>query len=351
MAIPQSPDIIKQSREDERDQSIIKIAVLLFFALLFSVGTIFFFFQFLDTARIPFLFLSLGTAILTLGATLLNAILIKNEIVVSIIALAQGIVPLVLFGDRIYPTPSFVLLGGALLFGILLLLASLRGAHALKQLTSVRFFQVSHIVVPRAITALLIFLSVLVYLAYFEWGALSPDVGKAFVRGVVRSSVPIVRIWLPGFSEEASVEETLSMLARTQLERTVVRPDLPLPSNFTGDFNQLPPSFRAQLVEHTVQNLKEGFEQTFGIPLLMNSSISEIAYDLAAARIGRLSAAERTTLGIALAFSLFSLAKGITLFLSWVVSLFAFLVFKLLIVIGFAHTAEELRNREFVILS
>jgi len=351
MTIPQNPEIVRQAREDERDQSIIKITLLSLFAFLFSFGTIFFFVQFLEAARLPFLLLAFGGAVFALGMTLLNAVLIKNEIVVGIVALVQGFIPLALFGERIYPNPSLVLLGGSLLFGILLLLASLRGARALKQLMSVRFFQVSHIVTPRAITALLLFLSVLIYLAYFEWGALSPAAGKIFVRGFVRSAVPVVRIWLPEFSADASVEETLTVLAETQLERTLVHPDLPLPSNFTGDFNQLPPSFRAQVIDSVVKNLKEGFEQTFGAPLPMNVSISDAAYDLAAVRVERLSAGERTTLGIALAFSLFSLAKGITLFLSWVISLFAFLIFKLLVATGFAHVAEELRNREFVILS
>ena len=348
MAITSSPNIVSQSREDERDGSIVKLAVLGVIELTFSFAAFSVFFRFLETAQFGFLYAALGFVFGAVGVLLLNAVFIKNEFVAGAFALVAGLLPLLVFLNH---WPSSLLIGTSVLLGLLLASVSMRGVRILKQLSSVRFFHVSHSVVPRAITAFFLFFSVLLYLAYFEWGVFTAPVGKTFVEGVVRIAAPVIRIRVPSFSERAPLRETISEFARGELQRAPLTLEVPVSSGFSGSFGELPPSVQGQIVNRAAAELEKALEGAVGVPVPFDASFSDATYAVLDARLAEWSPRGKAMLGAIAALSLFSILKGISLLLSWLVSLFAFLVYKFLVSVGFAHTSEELRNREFVILS
>ena len=127
--------------------------------------------------------------------------------------------------------------------------------------------------------------------------------------------------------------------------------EVPVSSGFSGSFGELPPSVQGQIVNRAAAELEKALEGAVGVPVPFDASFSDATYAVLDARLAEWSPRGKAMLGAIAALSLFSILKGISLLLSWLVSLFAFLVYKFLVSVGFAHTSEELRNREFVILS
>ena len=73
---------------------------------------------------------------------------------------------------------------------------------------------------PKIVTGFLIFLSVVLYLNYFEWGKFTEAMGRRLVSGTITASEPVARVIVPGISLNGTVRNLLRSLGAEKLSRT-----------------------------------------------------------------------------------------------------------------------------------
>ncbi|MCP6719868.1 MAG: hypothetical protein KJI72_00895 [Patescibacteria group bacterium] len=344
-----NPTVISQSKESEEDRSLWKIIILVLFGAGFIFATTYFFNKFLLTADYSRLFFSLLFGGGFLVVMILQIFFIKGRFNMVVVMFLQGITPLIVFYSRIYPSPSLVLIAGSLIFFIFLVFAAVRGQRVLSNSLEIKFFFTARSILPRAVTGLLIFLTIVFYLNYFSWGNFNDELGRVLVGQTLASSQPIVGLVFSDISFNKTVQSFLDVIALNQLRK--------IPSSMGEteadpaiNFQRLPPPEKAEAVRRFSLELKKELEKVVG-PLNASAPVTGEVFRITKDYFNGLSAALKSALSLALALAFFFGVKGIAVLLYWFIELVAFVLFKFLLISGFAHITLENRGREFVMLS
>lgn len=337
-----NPTIISQSKEAEEDRSIWKIIVLAIVGAGLIFGATYFFNTFLLTANYRILLLSsiLGGGFFIV--TVLETLFIKSRFKIGVIMLLNSIVPLAVFYPELYPNPSVILLTGSLLLFVFLIFAVTNALKMLSNSLKIRFFSISKAVLSKAVTGLLIFLSVVLYLQYFGWGRFNDALGRDLVGQTLDSSRPIVGLWFSGVSFSGTVGDFLDGITESQLRK--------IGPNGARDFQKLSPPEKTEAIRQLSLKLKKELEKVVG-PLRTDQPLKEAVYSIGKGYVNNLSPTVQSALGVLAALAFFLTVKGIAVLLYWLIGLMAFVVYKFLLIIGFAHISLESRSREFVMLS
>jgi hypothetical protein len=104
------------------------------------------------------------------------------------------------------------------------------------------------------------------------------------------------------------------------------------------------------MIQEVADKLRSAFEGTYG-SLDNSQTMSEAIFAVFSGWFKTIDEKTVGTLPAMFAIAAFFAAKGIFALFYWLGSLIAFLIYKFLIVTGFAHTSLETRRREFVVLS
>lgn len=348
-------NVVSQSRDEERDGPIWKIALLGLFgagAILLATASLV---SYLSTATSELFFVIAGAGLIAVVVFVLQAFFIKSTLLLRTLVLIETALPLVLFADRLLPVPSPVLLGAVGFFFLFTNSGSLRGARQAAASTAVRFFDIARTVISKALTGALLFTVALIYLTYFSWGTLHEAVGRRFVNQVLTSAEPALKLYFARASVDQTVGEFLTEVVRAKLEGG--RDDLLdqlAPSGGNGEvlemFRNLPPPQRDAVVAQTTERFRVSLEPFLGT-LNPSEPVRDAIYRVLRERLSGLSPSQYATFtvgGLALVF--FTLKGFLSLF-HWFIALVAYLVFKLLVALGFARVGVATQTREFVILS
>jgi hypothetical protein len=224
-----------------------------------------------------------------------------------------------------------------------------RGRNLLENSIKVKFFDTARNILPKAATGLLLFACVLFYLNYFEWGNFTPAMGHKIVTGVLLDAEPIVKVIVPSVSLGATIGEVSRSLAFEQLRNA----KLQVPGVTSGpetDFRSLPNLDQQKLADKAAEQLLSIFESRFG-PVNPNEKITDFAYTLVNKYTSSSLGGYPWVLPLVSVFIFFTAVKGVLVLLYWFFALIAYLIFKLLLVFGFAYSSMETRSREFFLLS
>jgi hypothetical protein len=193
--------------------------------------------------------------------------------------LVASLAPLILFRDHLYPDPSYLLGGGALVAFLVLSAAVTRGRQSLENSLKIRFFQVAKTVTPKAITGILIMVSILFYLNYFSWGKFNDTLGRTFITQLLVGAEPAIRLWFPGVSFNQTVGDFLKAIAAREVERVKLPLVTRSETNFQLDVSQLPPAERERLETRVAGELQKSLEAIVG-PLDPKESLTDGVYRL-----------------------------------------------------------------------
>ncbi|MDI6734141.1 MAG: hypothetical protein QMD50_01440 [Patescibacteria group bacterium] len=344
----QNPTIISQSKEIEVDQSFYKIVILGVFAAGLNVAGVYFFNQFLITAESGNLILSLIAGILFLALIILQVFLIKSRFRLGLLMFVEAFAPVVLFYSRftVFNEIPFPLVIGAVIFFVFLCVASMRGHRTLANSLKIKFWVVAKSVTPKATSGLLLFFAVLIYLNYFKWGNFNETLGQRFVSESIRSSEAAIRIWIPNFSSNKPIGDTINDFIESQLKN--------MKADKSGDlkvnFDQLPEAAQKIMIEEAAKGIKGYLGKTLS-SFNVKDSLSDVVYRFLKNYAERLSATSKSMVGIVISLLIFFALKGIAALFYWFIELIGYLIFKFVLVTNFAHINLETRSREFVILS
>lgn len=364
--MPPTPVIISQSREAEVDRSILKILLFAFFGIGLNVLSVYLFTQFLLTLTLRNFLSWFITAIVFFVFVVLQTIFIKSFAKLQLVMFLHGIAPVSLFLSNIYPNTSMVIVIGVVVFALSLMNSSGRGLKMLANSLTIKFFQIARAILPRAMTGMLLFLSLLTYFYYFELGKFTSRLGQSIVYEVLSSADPLLNVWFPGASFNNDIDEFLGKVAETELRK--------MPKNIIGgsattaqidslaslainpefaeriDFNALPEPIRAKIIREAAGRIKTSLEEVIG-PLPEEQQVKDIIFSIVAKYVADFSANMGWLFSVIVVAAAFFTLRGIFSLFKWLISLIAFILFKFLVITGFAYTNLETRSREFVLLS
>ncbi|MDO8469776.1 MAG: hypothetical protein Q7S84_02010 [bacterium] len=343
------PQIISESRVPNEDTNVWKIGAV---AILFAASGLLVVTRAQALMSAP----SAGRAWLALAALVcfgvigtLVPFLVKNRSVLAMAALVACLLPVVGFASRFtgaeFPT---VLVIGFIVYATLVLRAFVRAAGAVKNSVRVRFFAIARTVLPRLATAALLFASLLVYLNYTVWGGFTPELRGTLVRATASTADPVLQLWFPGVSFEMTGTEFFRATAAAELKHLY-------PKTITGEvsgqltdgFLALPPPAQEQLIAEAAVQIQKSFERFAG-PLDERLPMRDALATALERYVATLPTSAMWLLGVICALLIFGTLKSFASLTYWVVEGIAFLIFKFLLLTGFAKMNVEMRSHEFV---
>ncbi len=342
--------VISESKEAETDRSVWKIIILGVLGVVASVASVSGFNRLLLGANYLYFWPTVIAFTLFLVLSILQIFLIKNLYKLAVIAFLESAVPLALFWDKLYPQTSVMLVVGAAFAFIFLFAAAKQGRGVLENSIKMRFFEATRSFLPKIATGFLIFLSLILYLNYFEWGNFSEAMGHQVVTGILLGSEPIVKVIVPAVSFQSTIRDLLKSLATDELDKTKIAIPGVSPSSPETDFQSLPKQDQERLIDQATDQLQNKVIDQFG-NVDPNEKVTDFAYDLIQRYFATLTKSSPWILPALAILFFFCAMKGILVFLYWFIALLAFLVFKMLVVFGFAYMNLETRSREFILLS
>ncbi|MBI2278995.1 MAG: hypothetical protein HYU81_02965 [Candidatus Brennerbacteria bacterium] len=348
-----SVNVVSQSKDEERDTKPLKIAGFAAAAIGANLLAVKSLTAYLAAATPELLLVAAGAGTLFIATLTLQAFFVKSSLLLRGLVLAEILAPLAFFTERLFPSPSVPLLVAALLFFLFAATGSVRGLRHAATGISVRFFDIAHAVIPKAITGALLFMTVVTYLTYVSWGTIGETMGKKFVSQFLSSSEPLVRLYAPRFSAGQSVGTLFEDVVRAELEKgrgATLENIATTEGSPEVVFRDLPVPVRDALVAQATERLRRSIEPAVG-PLDPQETVRDAAYRILERRISSLSPSQYAAFSVGAFVLVFFSLKGFFSLFHWLIALIAYLVFKFLMALGFARVGVATQTREFVLLS
>lgn len=345
-----SPIVLSESREAEADNKLWKLFLLLVLGALVNVFCIYAFLKLLIGAEYVYFIYTLAAAGLFLSFVILQSFFIKSRPKLFGILAFETLVPLVFFIKELtVPSSSLILLVGGAVSAVLVASGGLRGARALSETIKIRFFEVAKVITPKVTTGIVLFLSVVMYVSYFQAGHFNEGTTEMVFKRTLSLSTPALQVWLPGITFSDTLEDFLARSAEQQLNRmassgpSLAVTDKPL------DISSLPSAAKKKILLELSAQIRTAIEQYTG-PLNPKATLGDELYRVIKNYFKKFSAVAQFATGIGVSVLFFFALKGIFAVLYFVIWFVSFLLFKFFLSINFAHVALQTRSREFIVL-
>jgi hypothetical protein len=237
---------------------------------------------------------------------------------------------------------SQAIVGGCVVAVACFAAAYSRGQKELEEAIKIRFFSVVRIVIPVVVMGVSVFVGTMLYGAV----ATQPlsDVASLllprslFQTILVRSS----GLLAPAFGGDVDFSLSLRQLTARAVDNALIESGVPASS--------LSPTAKDQLVQKYLPDIEKKFEMITGGPMQLDEPIAQALYDGLASRLNALEGnAKIMTLVAVIVLVVLTLMAFIPL-LNFVVGGIGFVVYELLLAIGFGVITHETRSKEVVVL-
>ncbi len=343
--------VISQSKEQEADTNIWKLAILGLLGVLSAFLASYYVNEFFITIDSHFLLLGFLFSSFVIIFSVLNAFFVKNKWLLFSITVFESIIFFFSFFRMGGSHPSVFFMAALVLFLYFVIQGTEGARKALVNSVHIRFFQVARIVSSKTITAFLIFLSLITYVYYIEQGNLNDKAGKIFTNYFLDSARPVIELEIPGISFDGSVHDFIRTLTNHALQKSRISIADPTggKKTFELNFSDLPNQQKEALIETTSRNIRESMEKSVG-PLNEKESVRDAVYNIIKRFVGGFSEKTKEWMGIGFMVLFFFTLKGLSFIWLALIEFISFLAYKLLIVLKFGTVSSETRVREFVTL-
>ncbi len=342
------PTIISKSSEAEADANSLKIIILALFGMGMSVLTTYVFSRVLSSLSSVGFAIWAGSVMIFSVFVVLQALFIKNRGRLAFIIVLEGLVPLAIIYKYVYPIISVPVAIGLGLGIVCFMVGAFRGWGVLRESLNIKLALVSKAVIPPVVTGVLIFSAMFMYVNYFTAGGFSKDIGRSVVNGLLTTSEPVIHLLSSDVSFKQTPKEFFTTIARTQFEKIPFSEAIKKPE--FQDFRNLPEKEKSRMINEVADKLRISVEEKYGY-FDDSQTMSDGIFAVLLRWFVTMNEKTAGTLPAIFAIMAFFAIKGVFALFYWLPSLLAFLIYKFLIVTGFAHTSLETRRREFVVLS
>jgi hypothetical protein len=208
--------------------------------------------------------------------------------------------------------------------------AAQNGKEALENQIKIRFFQVERVVIPGALTALSLFISIAYINFFFEGGMLS----KKSFQTLLRPVVPAMAVYVPGFSWDMTMGKLAEFIAVSQL----------------GGQAELIPASQLSFATSQVISYLRAEAAPYGLTFKTSDTLIDVLYNYTAQKMNQIPKSLQSLLPIGFALLLFLIVKGFAILIRWIAAPPAYLLYQLSLATGFARLALESRSREVIVL-
>lgn len=347
----QTRQIVESSREleSESNTSAWKLAVLVILGVIFSLLSSYYLSVFLSSDSFGSIWASFGFAAVLVIINILQVLFIKNLWVLRGAVILECVAPVVFFMSAIFPVLFLPLLAAVALYVIFTLIGAGRGFKNLSNSISVQFFGVAKPVAAKFVTGFLIFVSVAMYYQFIELGRLGPETGQFLMNQLLSSTEPALKIQYSGVSFGQTVKQFSDSMAKSVISKTRFEPINDPNIGLSGDLTQLSPVEQNRIADALSINILQSFEKRLGT-LNPNESVRDSVFNLVKKWLGKFSPESKQMLAVSGAVLVFFSLRGLSVIVIPIIEFFAFVLFKLLLILGFARIFTEKRDREFITL-
>lgn len=318
----------------ETDQSISKIIALAALGIIFSFFFGYFLKLFILESRLDFLLFSSSVFLSFLTVFLIGVFFIKSGFRASQIIFLESLAFLAAFYDYL----SVNIAIGALASFLILLWANHSGRLELENTMKIKFWRIGKKVLPKAIVALSLFVSV-AYVGVVGAGEKEFFISQQVFEKIISPAIDmkIVQNFLPGFDSSLPTGELIKNLAKSQIEKN-------------SQMKLLPEAAKKQLINQTAKELEKQFSDFIGAPINPKAKTLETLYRAMVKKISELPENIRVVVPVGVAALIFLTIISLTLPIRWLVSILAYLVYEICLALGFSVIMLEGRSREIIIL-
>ncbi|OGY67762.1 MAG: hypothetical protein A3H63_00700 [Candidatus Harrisonbacteria bacterium RIFCSPLOWO2_02_FULL_45_10c] len=262
---------------------------------------------------------------------LLQTFFIKGESVSLLLLLIESTAAVA----PLYAHFSFLFLVAWVLLFLGLWFATKRGRRELDNQLKIHFFRIEHLVIPRTLTAISIFISLL-YVGLLDFnGAAIP---KSSFTAMLDSSTPVVRQFVnSGFSFDMPVSKLADIIVAQQLAKQL------------GPAVVIPQSTRNEAVRAVLDQLHV-LGADYGIIFRNSDSVADVLYGYINNSLAKIPEAFQSLVPVGFALVVFLTVKGVAVLLRWAIALPAYGLYEAAFLFGFSKLALESRTREIVLL-
>lgn len=246
-----------------------------------------------------------------LAITVLQAFFIKSGMLSAAIIFGESIAAVIPFLTR----PAGYSVSAVLCLFVFIWLGNMQGREQRLNQIKIRFFQIERIVSAKSLTALALFISIF-YVSGVNLD--DPSLLRGYVRSFIRPATPIAqKIINPAFSFDMTMKEFASLISD----------------------QGVPP-------EQTLNALRTAYKVNF----TNAETVADALYNYASDRIVKIPESVRAYTPFAAVLIVFLVAKSFTIFIQWAMAPVIYLIYELLMALGFARISLESRSREIIIL-
>ncbi|MBI5306172.1 hypothetical protein HZB04_01090 [Candidatus Wolfebacteria bacterium] len=331
--------------EPEKDRTNLKIAVLAFFGSGFAAFCGYFLNLFLNQKDF-ILFsrtlsfsseLAIAALFIFWAIFLIQTVFIESFRKISIVVFLEFLAVLAVFSFdkiKILSLPDWRFLAGAGIAFLFLILAAKKGKDGMRDAIKIRFWRLGKIILPTAIAAAFLFISVA-----YVFGADKKEFAVPYsdFKALFSSSAFLMDKVYPEFNISWTVNEFVSYLAQKQIEGS-------------SQFGVLPKSIQKQMVDAAAKEFTKRISDFTGAPLNAKLSITEAAYEILKYKISNFPQNTQVLISVSIAVLLFFILESIALPVRWVVAILAFIIYEVLLAADFAKISYEGISKETIVL-
>lgn len=345
--------IISETKEIEEDRNWIKILSFLFTNLVVGTAMFYFWGNYLKNLNsVDFLFFVVFLFIF-LAVNVLEIFLVKGLAKILLFTFLSLLLPTVVnfFGSFQKLSPTFLRIT-ILVFLICFYLVfdgKRKARSILNNSLEIKFFFISKNLLRKAINGLLLFLIFMAYLVYFVWNIGDSKIGVKVVEGLINNSSFLTEIIVPGvaFSPDKKMGEIVRSVLISKLKEKG-----PFIEEKNGNklyFSQLPEEMQKLILEKSLAETEKQMKAKFSF-FSYQMSLKEFLLGVVSEYFSLLKNKWGSYFYIGLIVITFVVLRGVFALFYWLVGLLAFLLLKMLVILGFAYETLETRTRKFVIV-
>lgn len=346
--------IVSESKEVDEDRSWWKVLLIGLVGAGAIAGAFHYFTHFIAEPTTSDFWLFVACFVLFLIVSLMQVLLVKNIWKIFLMSAIQTFIPIFFFTNEFGAGDANamrILILGFIAGYYFVFLGEHRGHRMVQNVIKLHFFEVSRRTLPRVASGILIILSVVVYLSYFSWNVAPKDLGVKVTDALLEGAKPFSGIIVPGatINPQDNMGDLIKNLALAKLQESKITIQ---DQNQTVEvsYASLPPDYQAKVLNNAIDGMQSALHAKFS-SFNSGETVGQFAYAVASEYFGKFNAFLGGFMPILIIVALFFTAKGFLALFYWLIDLIAFLIFKALIVFGFAYVNLETRMREFLLLS
>ena len=346
--LPAIQQTSKHSENKSNSFAPLKMISVGMLGVLSSIGTIGYVEKFLAEGTIESLARSMIFGAIFLVVVNLEAVILKKGTLMFLFALLQGALPLVLFYDRFskHRLPIILLVGAGLCV-LYQFTGLIRGKGIAENSLRVKFFHIARVVVPKAITGLLILVSALMYSTYFEWKLFNDALGKKLSGALLDSSESVIKLWLLDVSMDQTVDEFIGAIAQAEIRKR--KTGAAEKHEIELNLELLAPEQKEVVIKQIVDQARASVENITG-PLNGSETVKDASYNMLKGQLESLNknknGKKNALFGVIVTLTIFGVFRSFAFLISWIIEFLAFLVFKFLVAVRFVNVTFENTSKE-----